>query len=224
MTDESDLSGATPRRRPKTSVLEVGGRRLSPSTLMMGHAFDPMLSEGSLKPPIFLTSTFVFENAAAGKRHFEGVTSKRPGGAEGLVYSRFNGPNQEILEDRLRIWGGAEDALVFSSGMSAIATLMLALVKPGDVIVHSAPLYAATETLIGRILGRFGVTWLDFPAGGPQAQIGAGVARAKEQARVSLIYLESPANPPNALVDVEAVAKVRDRLFAGAEEVPPIAI
>ena len=82
---------------------------------MMGHGFDPALSEGSLKPPIFLTSTFVFENAAAGKRHFEGVTGKRPGGAEGLVYSRFNGPNQEILEDRLGIWEDAEDALVFSA-------------------------------------------------------------------------------------------------------------
>ncbi|WBO22258.1 cystathionine gamma-synthase family protein [Sphingomonas abietis] len=219
---EADLSGVTPRRRPKADVLEVGGRRLSPSTLMMGHAFDPALSEGSLKPPIFLTSTFVFENAAAGKRHFEGVTGKRPGGADGLVYSRFNGPNQEILEDRLGIWDEAEDALVFSSGMSAIATLMLALVKPGDVIVHSAPLYAATETLIGRILGKFGVTFLDFPAGATQAEIEAVVARAKDQGRVSLIYLESPANPTNALVDVEAVRNVRDRLLG--EDRPPIAI
>lgn len=219
---EAELTGATPRRRPKADVLEVGGRKLSPSTLMMGHAFDPMLSEGSLKPPIFLTSTFVFENAAAGKRHFEGVTGKRPGGADGLVYSRFNGPNQEILEDRLGIWDEAEDALVFSSGMSAIATLMLALVKPGDVIVHSAPLYAATETLIGRILGRFGVTFLDFPAGATEAEIEAVVERAKAQGNVSLIYLESPANPTNALVDVEAVARVRDRLLG--EEKPPIAI
>ncbi|MDH7639838.1 cystathionine gamma-synthase family protein [Sphingomonas oryzagri] len=222
---EAELTGATPRRRPKADVLEVGGRRLSPSTLMMGHAFDPMLSEGSLKPPIFLTSTFVFENAAAGKRHFEGVTGKRPGGADGLVYSRFNGPNQEILEDRLGIWDEAEDALVFSSGMSAIATLMLALVKPGDVIVHSAPLYAATETLIGRILGRFGVTFLDFPAGATEAEIEAVVERAKAQGNVSLIYLESPANPTNALVDVEAVARVRDRLLGDAEGgKPPIAI
>jgi methionine-gamma-lyase len=191
---------------------------------MMGHAFDPALSEGSLKPPIFLTSTFVFENAAAGKRFFEGVTGKRPGGADGLVYSRFNGPNQEILEDRLGIWDEAEDALVFSSGMSAIATMMLALVKPGDVIVHSAPLYAATETLIGRILGRFGVTFLDFPAGATEAEIEAVVAKAKAQGPVSLIYLESPANPTNALVDVEAVAAVRDRLFATDEAKPPIAI
>jgi methionine-gamma-lyase len=221
--DESDISGATARRRPKTPVLEVGGRRLKPATLMMGHGFDPALSEGSLKPPIFLTSTFVFENAAAGKRHFEGVTGKRPGGAEGLIYSRFNGPNQEILEDRLSLWEDAEDALSFSSGMSAIATLLLAFVQPGDVIVHSAPLYAATETLIARILGKFGVTWLDFPAGAERAEIEAVMEQAKAKGRVPLIYIESPANPTNALVDVEAVAAARDALFA-EDERPPIAI
>jgi methionine-gamma-lyase len=223
MEDESDLSGAAPRRRPKPDVLEIGGRKLNPATLMMGHGFDPALSEGSLKAPIFLTSTFVFENAAAGKRHFEGVTGKRPGGAEGLVYSRFNGPNQEILEDRLSVWEDAEDALTFSSGMSAIATLLLTFVQPGDVIVHSGPLYAATETLIARILGRFGVTWLDFPAGATRPEIEAVIERAKAQGRVSLIYLESPANPTNALVDVQAVAAARDALF-GEDERPPIAI
>ena len=222
MEDESDLSGATPRRRPKKDVLEIGGRKLKPSTLMMGHGYDPALSEGSLKAPIFLTSTFVFENAAAGKRHFEGVTGKRPGGAEGLVYSRFNGPNQEILEDRLSLWEDAEDALSFSSGMSAIATLLLTFVQPGDVIVHSGPLYAATETLIGRILGKFGVQWLDFPAGATREEIEAVMDRARSLGRVSLIYLESPANPTNALVDVEAVAAARDALFG--EERPPIAI
>ena len=222
MEDESDLSGATPRRRPKPDVLEIGGRRLKPSTLMMGHGYDPALSEGSLKAPIFLTSTFVFENAAAGKRHFEGVTGKRPGGSEGLVYSRFNGPNQEILEDRLGLWEDAEDALTFSSGMSAIATLLLTFVQPGDVIVHSGPLYAATETLIGRILGRFGVSWLDFPAGATRAEIEAVMHRAQAMGRVSLIYLESPANPTNVLVDVEAVATARDALFG--DQRPPIAI
>ncbi|HEX8525945.1 cystathionine gamma-synthase family protein [Allosphingosinicella sp.] len=221
--DESDLTGTTPRRRPKPAVLEVGGRKLKPSTLMMGHGYDPALSEGSLKPPIFLTSTFVFENAAAGKRHFEGVTGKRPGGAEGLIYSRFNGPDQEILEDRLGVWEDAEDALSFSSGMSAIATLLLTFVQPGDVIVHSGPLYAATETLIARILGRFGVKWLDFPAGATREEIEGVIDRARAMGRVPLIYLESPANPTNALVDVQAVAAARDALF-GDEERPPIAI
>ena len=93
-----DPAGSVLRRRPKLDIMAIGNRKLKPATLMMGHGFDPVLSEGSLKPPIFLTSTFVFENAAAGKRFFEGVTGKRPGGAEGLVYSRFNGPNQEILK------------------------------------------------------------------------------------------------------------------------------
>jgi methionine-gamma-lyase len=222
MQDENDISGATPRRRPKASALEIGGRRLKPSTLMMGYGYDPTLSEGSLKPPIFLTSTFVFETAAAGKRFFEGVTGKRPGGAEGLVYSRFNGPNQEILEDRLSLWEDAEDALTFSSGMSAISTLLLAFVQPGDVVVHSGPLYAATETLIARILGRFGVKWLDFPAGATRDEIESVLERAKAMGRVSLIYLESPANPTNALVDVEAVAAARSAVLG--DERPPIAI
>ncbi len=223
MSDEAELSALSSRRRPKPDILTIGNRRLAPETLMMGHGFDPALSEGSLKPPIFLTSTFVFENAAAGKRFFEGVTGKRPGGAEGLVYSRFNGPNQEILEDRLGVWEDAEDALVFSSGMSAIATVMLALVKPGDVIVHSAPLYAATETLIGRILGRFGVHWIDFPAGATREEIDAAMATAKTMGHVALVYLESPANPTNALVDVEAVSASRNATFA-ADDLPPIVI
>ena len=229
MTNQNDSESAAPppdarRRRPKADVRELGGRKLKPATLMMGHGYDPSLSEGALKPPIFLTSTFVFENAAAGKRFFEGITGKRPGGAEGLVYSRFNGPNQEILEDRLSVWEEAEDALVFSSGMSAIATLLLALVQPGDVIVHSAPLYAATETLIGRVLGRFGVTWIDFPAGATREEIEAVFAAAKAKGRVSLVYLESPANPTNALVDVEAVRAARDSVLTCDGDCPPIAI
>ena len=218
---EADLTGGALQPRP-AGPKTIAGRKLKPSTLMMGHGYEPSLSEGSLKPPIFLTSTFVFPHAAAGKRHFEGVTGKRPGGAEGLVYSRFNGPNQEILEDRLAVWEGAEDALAFSSGMSAIATLFLALVRPGDTIVHSGPLYAATETLIAKVLGRFGVHWLDFPAGATREEIDAVLQKANS-GRVALIYLESPANPTNALVDVEAVAASRDAIFTGAEK-PPIAI
>ena len=223
MTDESELSGAPAKRAPKPSPTAIGDHQLHPSTLMMGHGFDPALSEGSLKPPIFLTSTFVFEKAADGKRFFEGITGKRPGGAEGLVYSRFNGPNQEILEDRLALWEGAEDSLAFSSGMSAIATLLLTFVQPGDVVVHSGPLYAATETLIAKILGRFGVTWLDFPSGSTREEIDAVIAAAKAKGRVAVIYLESPANPTNALVDVEAVRAARDAAF-GEDERPPIAI
>jgi methionine-gamma-lyase len=219
----------TPRRKPKREVTTIGGRTLKPSTLMMGYGYDPVLSEGSLKPPIFLTSTFVFESAEAGKRHFEGITGKRAGGAEGLVYSRFNGPNQEMLEDRLSVWDGAEDALVFSSGMSAIATLLLAAAEKGDVVVHSGPLYAATESFIAKQLSKYGVRYLDFPAGASRDELDGVLARARAMAaeqggQVALIYLESPGNPTNALVDIEAVAAARDALFGGDAFQPPIAI
>jgi methionine-gamma-lyase len=197
---------------------KLAGRELKPSTLMMGHGYDPVLSEGSLKPPIFLTSTFAFPSAADGKRHFEGITGKRPGGAEGLVYSRFNAPNQEILEDRLAIWDGAEEALSFSSGMTAICVLMLTYAAQGDVIVHSGPLYAASEGFVAKWLSKFGVTYLDFPAGATREQIEDVLTRAKAQAagnggKVCMIYLESPANPTNALVDVEAVRDARDAVL-----------
>ena len=223
------VDSPTPRRKPKREVTTIGGRKLNPATLMMGYGYDPVLSEGSLKPPIFLTSTFVFESAEAGKRHFEGITGKRPGGAEGLVYSRFNGPNQEMLEDRLSIWDGAEDALVFSSGMSAIATLLLAAAERGDVVVHSGPLYAATESFIAKQLAKYGVTYVDFPAGASREELDTVLSRARDMAaeqggQVALIYLESPGNPTNALVDIEAVAAVRDALFAGDAFQPPIAI
>ena len=230
MNDDNTPPAATPiaRRKPKADIETIGGRKLKPSTLMMGHGYDATLSEGSLKPPIFLTSTFAFESAAAGKKFFEHITGKREGPADGLVYGRFNGPNQEILEDRLAVWDEADDSLVFSSGMSAIATMLLALVGQNDVIVHSGPLYAATETLIARILSRFGVGFVDFPAGATRDEIDIILDRAKAMAeekggKVALVYLESPANPTNALVDVEAVRAARDAAFPGDQK-PAIAL
>ncbi|MFL6726958.1 MAG: cystathionine gamma-synthase family protein [Sphingomicrobium sp.] len=214
------------RRPPRQTPTKIGNHQLKPATLMMGYGYDPALSEGSLKAPIFLTSTFVFEKAEDGKRFFEGITGKRPGGgtAEGLVYSRFNGPNQEILEDRLQIWEDAEDALTFSSGMTAIAILILSLVRPGDVVVHSGPLYAASETIIDKILTQFGVHYVDFPAGATREELDQVMTQAKGKGRVALIYLESPANPTNQLVDVEAVHAARQAAFGDSDELPPIAI
>ena len=216
-------------RAPKNPERYIGNHQLDPATLMMGHGFDPALSEGSLKPPIFLTSTFVFQNAAEGKRFFEGITGKSDGSgkAEGLVYSRFNGPNQEILEDRLAVWEDAEAALSFSSGMTAISCLVLALASQNDVIVHSGPLYAATESVIDKIMARFGVGYVDFPAGASREELDEVMAKARAMAAekggtVAMIYLESPANPTNALVDVEAVHAARGAAFDG--ELPPIAI
>lgn len=208
-----------------TNETKIGNHQVDPATLMMSYGFEPRLSEGSLKPPVFHTSTFVFESAAHGKHFFEGLTGKRPGGAGGLVYSRFNNPNQEILEDRLALWENAEDALVFSSGMTAISTLLLAFARPGDVILMSGPLYAATESIIMKILPQFGVGYVDFPASATREEIEAKMDEAKAMAeekggKVALIYLESPGNPTNALVDVEAVDAARKAKMADT----PIAI
>ncbi|MFZ5742975.1 MAG: cystathionine gamma-synthase family protein [Pseudomonadota bacterium] len=213
-------------RKPKAAITHIGNHELSPATLMMSHGYDPVLSEGSLKAPIFLTSTFAFPSAADGKRFFEGITGKVPGGTDGLVYSRFNGPNQQILEGRLALWDGAEEALCFSSGMTAITVLMLALCNAGDVIVHSGPLYAASEGFVAKHMSRFGVTYRDFPAGATRAEIEAVIEDAKALAakqggKVAMIYLESPANPTNALVDVESVRDARNAVL-GAD--CPIAI
>ena len=88
----------------------VGNRTLSPETLMMGYGYDPFLSERSLKPPVFQTSTFVFRTAQDGKEFFElayGLRQKRPNEEPGLIYSRINNPDLEMLEDRLAIWDEA---------------------------------------------------------------------------------------------------------------------
>src|SRR5436190_170281 len=100
----------------------LGDRALSPETLMMGYGYDPFLSERSLKPPVFHTSTFVFRSAQDGKEFFElayGLRRKRPNEEPGLIYSRINNPDLEMLEDRLAIWDQAEASLVFASGIAA---------------------------------------------------------------------------------------------------------
>jgi methionine-gamma-lyase len=202
----------------------IGDHDLSPRSLMMGYGYDPRRSEGALKPPIFLTSTFVFESAADGKRFFEGITGVRPGGAEGLVYGRFNGPDQEILEDRLALWEGAEEAAVFGTGMSAITTALLAHVRAGDAIVHSGPLYAATEKLVDAVFARQDVSYESFAASAPLDEIRALLESTRADRRVGAIYLESPANPTNELVDIEGIVALRDELWGDDPERPPVMV
>ncbi len=200
---------------------------LKPETLMMGYGYAPGLSEGALKPPIFLTSTFVFESAQQGKDFFDltaGRRKPRPGEKSGLVYSRFNNPNFEILEDRLAIWDDAERAAVFASGMAAISTVMLAFLRPGDTILHSRPLYGGTETLISRQLKAFGITPVGFTDGTDRAQITAAAAEAEKTGRVGLVMLETPANPTNGLVDLRAVREIVDDLAKRQGHRPPIVV
>src|ERR1700719_578482 len=117
---------------------KIGNHKLHPETLMLGYGYDPALSEGSVKPPIFLTSTFVFQTAEQGRDFFDYLAGRRAppvDGQTGLVYSRFNHPNLEIVEDRLAIHEKAPSGLVFASGMSAIVQAILAYVRPRATII-----------------------------------------------------------------------------------------
>ena len=197
----------------------LGKRTLAPETLMMGFGYDPMLSEGSLKPPQFQTSTFVFRSAEDGKKFFATMQGRRKLGPDeepGLVYSRFNNPNLEVLEDRLALWDQAEASLAFASGMAAISTCLWAFLRPGDTVLQSQPIYGGTDTLIASILPEFGVRCVGFEVEGGTAAMQAAAEAARRAGRVAAIYIETPANPTNGLVDIAAARRVSEAL-AGAD-------
>lgn len=204
----------------------LGNHELRPETQMMGYGFDPHLSEGALKPPVFLTSTFVFKNAQEGKDFFDFTSGRRTpaeGESAGLVYSRFNNPNLEVLEDRLSLWDMAELSAVFSSGMAAISTTLLAYVRPGDAILATRPLYGGTETLIDRQLPNFGVQIVNIANAISRSSIEAAAEEAMAKGRVSLIMTETPANPTIALVDLQALADVAD-MIAKRQSTRPVIV
>ncbi len=198
----------------------IGNHLLHPETMMLGYGYDPLLSEGAVKPPVFLTSTFVFKSAEDGEEFFHVVAGRKAppkGEAAGLVYSRFNHPNSEIVEDRLAVYEGAESALLFASGMGAIATTILAYAKPHDVILHSQPLYGGTETLVTRTLAQFGMGGVGFADGlsGEAIRAAANEALAKAHSqggRLSVIMIETPSNPLNTLVDVALVRAIAEEI------------
>jgi methionine-gamma-lyase len=193
----------------------LGNHKLKPETLMLGYGYDPALSEGAVKPPVFLTSTFVFKTAEEGKAFFDVVSGRKEppqGATAGLVYSRFNHPNSEIVEDRLAVYEGTEAGAIFSSGMSAIATTLLAFARPGDVVLHSQPLYGGTETLIAKTLKPFGIEAVGFADGIAEASVRAAAEEAAGKGRVSAVMIETPSNPLNSFVDIALVRRVADEI------------
>lgn len=192
----------------------IGNRKLSPETLMTSYGYDPFLSEGSVKPPVFLTSTFAFRSAEDGKDFFDYVSGRKtPPNAQdaGLVYSRFNHPNLQIVEERLAVLEGGEAALMFASGMAAITASILAFARPGDTILHSQPLYGGTETLLVGTLKPFGLKAADFIDGLSEAAVDEAVAKT-EGGMVPIIYVESPANPTCGIVDFALMVKAADTI------------
>ena len=212
--------------KPFPSKTHIGNHMLHPETLMLNYGYDPQLSEGAVKPPVFLTSTFVFRTAEDGQDFFDYVSGRREppdGMGAGLVYSRFNHPNSEIVEDRLAVYERTETCALFSSGMSAIATTILAFVRPGDVILHSQPLYGGTETLLAKTLAGFSIGAVGFADGIDEAAVELAAEDAMRQGRVAMIFIETPANPTNGLVDIAMVRRIADEIGEAQGHTPIVA-
>ncbi|MCD2357268.1 cystathionine gamma-synthase family protein [Pantoea sp. MHSD4] len=193
----------------------IGDRPLHPETQMLNYGYDPRLSEGAVKPPVFLTSTFVFDSAEEGRDFFDYVSGRREppeGKSGGLVYSRFNHPNSEIVEDRLAVYEQAESCSLFSSGMAAISTALLTFARPGEVILHSQPLYGGTETLLSKTLHNLDIQAVGFSDGNDKVKVRDAAQQAMAQGRVAVILIETPANPTNSLVNIRLMARIADEI------------
>jgi len=199
----------------KTHKTHIGNHALHPETQMLNYGYDPALSEGAVKPPVFLTSTFVFKSAEEGRDFFDYVSGRKEppaGQGSGLVYSRFNHPNSEIVEDRLSVYERTEACVLFASGMAAITTSLLAFVEPGDVVLHSQPLYGGTETLLLNFLRKFGVASVAFTSGVDRAAVEMAAQTARGKGRIAVIFVETPANPTNGMVDIALMREVAEAI------------
>jgi len=197
-------------------------RYFQPESLMMTHGYKPELSEGAIKCPIFQTSTFVFKNAEEGKAFFQvayGKREKEPNEELGLIYSRLNNPDLQILEERLCLWDKADECAVFESGMSAISTVMLEFLRPGDVMLYSMPVYGGTDHFINKVLPQYSIHGVGFTSDQSTEEILNHIQFLGLSDKVKMVYVETPANPTNALFDLSVCRDVADSLSHGEKEV-----
>lgn len=184
---------------------------MQPESLMMTAGYDKEWSQGAIKCPIFQTSTFVFNKAEEGKAFFEvayGLREKNALENVGLIYSRLNNPNVEILEDRLKIWDAAEDCACFNSGMSAISTVFFEFLKPGSLFVYSAPIYGGTHHFIQHVLTAFGIEGIPFGPNDTKDDILQKINAHPLKDHMKMIYVETPANPTNHLFSLTMCSEI----------------
>lgn len=143
---------------------------------------------------LYLTSSFVFRNAAEAAARFSGELP-------GNVYARFTNPTVTTFQDRLAALEGAEACVATASGMSAILSTVMALMKAGEHIVASRSIFGATQQLFGTILPRFGVETSFVDQGGPDS------FRAALRPNTRLVFIETPSNPLTEVFDIPALAE-----------------
>lgn len=189
----------------------------------MGHGYDPMTSFGAAKPPLVLTSTFVYPNAQAAKdfhrAHFEGEA-----GGDDYIYARLGHPNLSMVEARMAALDGAEDCAGFNSGMAAASTLALAFVRPGESVVHTRPIYSGVDSLLHAVLPDFGVHAEAVTGACDAAAIRAAADGAVARGLLAMFMLESPANPTAAIVDIALTRLVADEVGARQGRRPLISV
>jgi O-succinylhomoserine sulfhydrylase len=144
---------------------------------------------------LFLTSSFVFENAAQAAHRFAA-------NGEGYVYSRFSNPTVAMFQNRLAVLEGAEACLATASGMSAIFSCCMGVLRAGDHLVSSQSIFGATVQLFAVVLARFGITTTFVPSDDPAAW-----ARAV-QPNTRMLYVETPSNPLTEIADIAALKVV----------------
>jgi methionine-gamma-lyase len=189
---------------------------LRPETLAVAFGYDPEMGMGSVKPPIFMTSTFVYPSAQHAKdvheAYFDG--SGPLVGETNHIYSRLGHPGLDFLEKRLAAIDGAEDAVAYSSGMAAHSSIALAHVRPGDSVLHGRPIYGGVDMLYNSIMPQFGSSAVSYLDGTDEASVRAAAEQAIAQGPLKLIIAESPANPTAAIVDLDLMVRIADEVGA----------
>ena len=147
------------------------------------------------------------------------MRSKGENEEQGLIYSRINNPNLEILENRLCLWDRSDDCAVFESGMSAISTVLMEFLKPGDLLVYSSPVYGGTDHFINHLLPRIGVVSVGIRADHNKKDIIEMIEATGKADKLAMIYLETPANPTNAVMDISMYREIGDMYKTEEKEV-----
>lgn len=189
---------------------------LRPETLAVAFGYDPEMGMGSVKPPIFMTSTFVYPTAQHAKNvheaYFDGTGPLV--GETNHIYSRLGHPGLDFLEKRLAAIDGAEEAVAYSSGMAAHSSIALAYVRPGDSVLHGRPIYGGVDMLYNSIMPQFGSHVAAYTDGTDEDGVRAAAHAAMSKGPLKLIIAETPANPTAALVDLDLMVRIADEVGA----------
>ncbi len=193
--------------------------KLSPESAMMSHGYDPALSEGAVVCPEFHTSTFTFQSAEDGEECFS-----HPAQTSTLIYSRLNHPNAQIFEERLALWEDAEASVSFNSGMSAIFTLCLEFLNPGEALLYSEPVYGGSDYVFKHLLPqKLNILAVGFHQENFKEKV-AWLAKQHPDRKVGMIFIETPANPTNRLVDIEACVKTAQQIAKQSQKKPLVVV